>query len=184
MQLSFAFRAQAWDVPPTLWREAADLADAPLNALLDAELPRYGGLRWQHGGRNLVTDAGARWLIGRFVSGAASPAWYVLFKGTGSVAAGDTAAAHAAWSEEHAFYSQATRPALTIAVPGTGRSGSNAASLASVTVIAPVTLYGAGLISDAAKNGAGGLLYDVANYGASRSLTIGQIYRAQVSVTF
>ncbi len=180
----WAYRGEAWDLPARLAREAAELADSDLNALLDEVLPRWGRRVWRHEGGNLVTDVGARWLITQFIPSPPATSWFILFKGTGTIANADTAASHAGWSELHTYYSQTTRPALTLTAPVSGRSASNAASPASVSVTSAVTVYGAGLVSSNVKNGPAGVLYGAADYGSPRALTVGQIYRLQATVSF
>ncbi len=180
------YRGEAWDLPARLAREAAELAGPELNEFLDQVLPRWGRLAWRHHGGNLVTDEGARWLISRFAASPAATSWYILFKGTGTIAATDTAASHAGWAEVHTFYSQATRQSLVLpaTLPTTGRTASNTVSPASVSVTSSVTVYGAGLISSDVKGGSAGILYGAADYGSSRSLTSGQVYRLTAAVTF
>ena len=153
MRGSFHYAGEAWRLPDRLVYQAATLADAELNRFLDEVLPRFGRRLWGHQGHNLVTNQGAQWLCGRFDQAQPTTAWYVLFKGAGAIAESNTASSHSPWLELHTFYSQTTRPALTMPVPTSGRSTNNSTSLASVVVQANATIDGFGLISSSVKGG-------------------------------
>lgn len=130
---------------------------------------RAGNLKWVEEFDNLVTTAGKNKLIDAcFKTGLTSPAWFVGLKGTGSVAAGDTMASHAGWSEFTAV-SNGTRPAWT---PGSVSGGSvdNSASKAVFTINADnQTVYGAFLADNATLGGATGTLYGGGDLGTARS---------------
>jgi hypothetical protein len=111
---------------------------------------------------NLVTTAGLnKYLDATLKTGLTSPAWYLLLTdGTPTVAAGDTMASHAGWTEVTA-YSEAARQAWT---PGTISAGSvdNSGSVATFTVSADnTTIGGAGLVDVSTKGGATGTLLGV-----------------------
>ena len=74
-----------------------------------------GNLRWADGFPNLVVTTGKNDLLNKYFLGSAyTAAFYVGLKGTGTIAAGDTMASHAGWSEITG-YSNATRPTFTAA---------------------------------------------------------------------
>lgn len=92
-----------------------------------------------------------------------------IFKGNYTPLAGDTAANIAANSTEATEYTSANRVTWT---PGAvaSQSVSNSASVASYTINATVTIYGAFLISDNAKSGTAGTLFCASRFPASRDL--------------
>lgn len=59
-----------------------------------------GRVKWREVVRNLVTTEGKNDLLTKYFKGSSyTAAWFMLLKGTGSPAAGDTLASHAGWSE-------------------------------------------------------------------------------------
>ena len=120
---------------------------------------------WVDEFENLVPDASLnKWLDDSFVTKTPHANFYVgLITGPGAsgVAAGDTAASHAGWSESTA-YSNATRPAWS---PGAvaSKSCSNTASPAVFNINATATIGGCFLVSSSdtaggTKSGTGGTL--------------------------
>ena len=144
-----------------------------------------GTVRWREEFENLVTTAGKNDLLTQYFKGAAyTAAWYVgLIDNSGytAVAAGDTSASHAGWTEA-VPYSNATRPALTL---GTASSGSidNSASKASYTINATATLKGAFTITNSTKSGGTGTLYSAGTFAATRDVVSGDTLNVQVTLT-
>lgn len=181
---SWHYAATVWAVPDRVAHRAAALEGAELRALLAAELPRVGRVVSRRRGRNLVTDQGARWLLGHaFVTPLGTIPWFVMPKGAGNLANGDTMASHAGWSEITA-YSQTARPALVLPAPSSGRSLSNSAAPAQITANASTTVHGLALTSSSTKNGTTGTLYGGANFASSQALTAGQILEIVATVSF
>lgn len=59
-----------------------------------------GNVKWEDEAKNLVTDAGAKFLLDNFLGASAFTATcYMGLKGTGAAANGDTQASHAGWNE-------------------------------------------------------------------------------------
>lgn len=58
-----------------------------------------GTLLWEDQFPNLITDAGAKFLLDALAASALTITSYLGLKGTGSAATGDTQASHAGWSE-------------------------------------------------------------------------------------
>ncbi|MDF2969701.1 MAG: hypothetical protein K0R61_151 [Microvirga sp.] len=144
-----------------------------------------GKLKWREEVDNLVTTEGLNALItNTFKTIPGSVTWYVGLKGAGAVAAGNTMASHAAWSEIHTEYSEGTRPALTL---GTVASGSvdNSASKATFTITGSATVAGAFITSNSTKNGTTGTLYGATDFGASRAVISGDSLQvtATISIT-
>lgn len=144
-----------------------------------------GSVRWRETFRNLVTTAGKNDLLTQYFKGSAyTAAWFVgLVDNAGftAIAAADTAASHAGWTESTA-YSNATRPALTL---GTAASASidNSASKASYTINATATINGAFTITVSTKGGTTGTLYSAGSFGAPRSVISGDTLNVQVTLT-
>lgn len=128
---------------------------------------KTGLIKWTDVIENLVTNAGLDHLLDVTLSGATQiTAWYVgLTAGTPTVAAGDTSASHAGWTEVTA-YDEATREAWTDGGVSS-RSVSNSASAAQFTISAnSTTVGGAFLVSNSTKGGTTGTLYAVGAFSA------------------
>jgi hypothetical protein len=141
-----------------------------------------GALKWAEEFTNLVVNEGLNHALDVALSaGAQITAWYVGLKGAGTVAAADTMASHAGWSELTP-YSNAARPQW---VDGgvSGQSVSNSASVAVFNVNAPATVAGALLASNNVKGGATGTLYGAGDFSASRSVISGDSLNVTVSCT-
>lgn len=121
---------------------------------------KNGNLKWSDHFDNLVTTVGKNDALDKYLSGSAyTAAWYlglIGITGYSAIAAGDTAASHAGWTEA-AGYSQASRPTAAFA---TAAGGSKALSSAAVfSINADTTIKGCFLISNATKSGTTGILY-------------------------
>lgn len=144
-----------------------------------------GNLKWVDETTNLVTTEGKNDLLTKYFKGSAyTAAWYVgLISGSSpTLAAGDTAASHAAWTE-FAAYSQANRPTWT---GGTASAGSldNSASQAAFTINGGGgTVGGAFLISNNTKSGTTGVLYGEAALGTARTLASGDTLNITITLT-
>ena len=119
-----------------------------------------GNVKWRDEIENLVTTAGKNDALDKYLSGSAyTAAWYLgLIDSTGysAIAAGDTAASHAGWTE-NTNYSQGSRPAASFAAASGGSKALSAAAVFSIN--ANVTIKGCFLISNATKGGTTGILY-------------------------
>ena len=129
---------------------------------------RDGNLRWEDWAYNLVTTAGKTDILEKYFRGSAyTAAWFIgLIDSVGysALAAGDTAASHAGWTEATA-YSEATRPAFSPAAASAG-SLDNSASKATFSINATKTIKGAFTISNSSKGGTTGVLYNAALFGS------------------
>jgi len=144
---------------------------------------KSGKLKWIEEVENLITTAGATDLLDKYFKGSTyTAAWYVgLYKGTGTLAAGDTSSSHAGWTDS-TDYSNANRPTWT---GGTATSGSvdNSGSPAVFNINATATILGAYLISNNTKGGTTGVLYGEAAFGSSRSVISGDTLNVTVTLT-
>ena len=158
-------------------------AVAHRRALLDADLARligrwkitckdrFGRIKWIDYIENLVTNVGLDYLLDSALSGGTPiTSWFVgLTDGTPTVAAGDTSASHAGWTEVTA-YDEATRVAWSDGGVSS-QSVSNSGSPAQFTISANgTTIGGAFLISVSTKGGSTGTLYAVGAFSAGDKL--------------
>lgn len=126
-----------------------------------------GQVKWRETVRNLVTTPGKTDIIEKYLKGSAyTAAWYLLLKGAGSIAAGDTLASHAGWTELTPY--AGNRPAITW---GTTSAGSNTATAVSISINATATIAGAGCCT--VNTGTSGVLYNMSDFAASRSVASG-----------
>lgn len=126
-----------------------------------------GQVKWRETVRNLVTTPGKTDIIDKYLKGSAyTAAWYLLLKGAGSIAAGDTLASHAGWTELTPY--AGNRPAITW---GTTSAGSNTATAVSISINATATIAGAGCCT--VNTGTSGVLYNMSDFAASRSVASG-----------
>lgn len=128
---------------------------------------RHGNVKWTDTIDNLVVNVGLDHLLDVALSGATQiTSWYIgLLSATPTVAAGDTMASHAGWTEVTA-YDEATRVAFTDGGVS-GQSCSNSGSPAEFTISTNGTqVGGAFLTSNNTKGGATGTLYAAGAFSA------------------
>lgn len=119
-----------------------------------------GELKWTDSFDNLVTTIGKNFALDTVLSGSAyTAAWYVGLVSITSytaVAAGDTSASHAGWTEDQ-NYSQANRPSASFSAASGGSKSLSSAAVFSMN--ASTTIKGCFLISNSSKGGTTGTLY-------------------------
>lgn len=123
---------------------------------------------------NLVVNQGLDHILDVVYNGATQKAnWYLgIFSGNYTPLATDTAQNISTNSTESSAYTEATRPAWTIAAPAS-QNVTNSASKATFTINGTVTIYGAFLLTDNTKGAdaaAGNILSSASRFAASRSL--------------
>ena len=121
---------------------------------------KFGNLKWIDEIDNLVVTAGLNDSLDKHLKGSTyTAAWYVgLTDGTPTVAAGDTMASHAGWTEVVA-YDEAVRQALTLGSVAAG-SVDNSASKAVFTCSTDATTIGGAFITSVnTRGGTTGILY-------------------------
>ena len=141
-----------------------------------------GNLKWDVTKTNLVVTEGLNHVLSSTFDGATQiTVWYVGLKNTGSVAAGDTMASHAGWTE-NVDYSQAARPTLTL---GTAAAGSidNTASKSVYSINGTATIAGAFITSDNTKSGTTGTIYGAVDFSSARSVISGDTLEVTVTLT-
>ena len=119
-----------------------------------------GELKWTDTIENLVLTAGKNDALDKYFAGSGyTAAWYMgLISSTGysAIAAGDTAASHAGWTESTA-YSNSTRPAASWA---SASAGSKALSTGCVfNINGSDTIKGCFMITNSTKGGTSGVAY-------------------------
>lgn len=123
--------------------------------------------KWRETVRNLVMTAGKTDIVDKYFKGSAYTAgWFMGLKGAGTIAAGDTLASHAGWTEVTPY--SGNRPGITW---GTTTSGSNTATAVSYTINATATVAGAFICT--VNTGTSGILYSASDFAASRSVASG-----------
>lgn len=132
-----------------------------------------GSIKWRDKTRNLVVNEGLNHILDVTYHGSAQVGtWYVGLKNTGAVAATDTMASHAGWTE-NVNYSEATRPEYVEAA-ASGQQISNAANKAVFSINADAqTIAGAFLTSDTTKGGSVGILNCAADFASPKSADTG-----------
>lgn len=137
----------------------------------------HGRERWRESADNLITDEGLDFCVDTLLKASGyTAAWYLLLKGSGSAAAGDTLASHAGWSEITAY--SGNRPAITW---GTTADGENACVAVEITFTGTYTVAGAGICTVA--SGTSGTLYNVADFGTPRSGGSGDTLTVTVTIS-
>jgi hypothetical protein len=150
-----------------------------------------GNLKWTAESKNLVVNAGLRYMAGSALTSVTQiTTWYLGLYGaaaSNTPAAGDTMASHAGWTEI-APYSNATRVAATFATATTANPSvvTNTASPAVFNINATATVGGAFLTSSSPKTPNSGFdagtLFSAADFGSpgDRSVVSGDT----LSVTY
>lgn len=137
---------------------------------------KNGVLQWRENPENLVVNVGLTYLIGVALlttTQIALTSWFTGITATApTVAAADTMASHAGWTE-NTSYSQGTRPAWS-GVAGAAGAASNTASPSVFGANATSTAGGVFLTSNSTKAGTTGTLFSaVAFTGGDRALLNG-----------
>jgi hypothetical protein len=126
-----------------------------------------GRLKWRETVRNVVCTAGKTDIIDKYLKGASyTAAWYIILAGAGTKSASDTLASHAGWTEQTPY--AGNRPAITW---GTTSAGSNTSTAVSIAITGTATVAGAGCCT--VNTGTSGVLYNVSDFSASRSVLSG-----------
>lgn len=133
-----------------------------------------GNLKWTDEVHNLVTTVGKNDLLDKYLAGATYTAtWYLgLISSTGysAVAAGDTAASHAGWTED-VSYSNSNRPTPSF---GAASGGSKATTATTFNISGTATIKGCFLISNNTKSGTTGILFSAGLFsGGDKSVANG-----------
>ena len=128
---------------------------------------KHGNFKWVEEFDNIIPNVGLDDVLDKYLKGSAYTAGFFigLTDGAPTVAAADTMASHAGWTEVTA-YSQTDRQDLILGAVAS-QSVDNTASKGVFTINADsTTIGGAFLVTDNTKGGAAGVLYSVAAFNA------------------
>lgn len=145
---------------------------------------RAGRLKWRDRVDNLVVNTGLDDMLDKYWKGSSySAAHYVgLTDGTPTVAAGDTMASHAGWTEV-TDYDEATRETLTLGSVAS-QSVDNSASKASFSINGTATVGGAFIATNSTKGGSSGTLVAGGAFaGGDKSVADGDTLNVTVTAT-
>jgi hypothetical protein len=148
-----------------------------------------GNLKWTAESKNLVVNAGLRYMAGSALTSVTQiTTWYLGLYGAGASntpAAGDTMASHAGWTEVTA-YSNANRVTATFAAATTANPSvvTNSASPAVFNINGTATVGGAFLTSENTKGGTTGTLFSAADFGSPGDRNVVNSDTLSVTYTF
>lgn len=140
-----------------------------------------GSVRWEEHADNIITNEGLNHILDVTLHGttAVSP-WYVGLKNTGSVAAGDTLASHAGWTE-NTNYSEGARQEYVEAA-ASSQSTTNSANKASFSIDTDSqTIAGAFLAS--ASSGTTGTLLCAVDFSSAKSADSGDTLEVTYTIS-
>lgn len=147
---------------------------------------RSGELKWSEQVENLVVNTGLDDALDKYFKGAAYTASHFvgLVSGTPTIAAADTMAGHAGWTEITA-YTEAARPTLTLGAVA-GQVVNNAAAKAQFSVNANGTVIGGAFVTtNNTKGGITGTLYGAAAFTVgNKTADNGDTINVQVDLSF
>lgn len=104
--------------------------------------------------------------------------WYVLLKGTGTPAAGDTLASHASWSEITAYADDRKE---FVEGAASSQSISNTGNAASFAINGAAEVYGAGLCGAATANTS--KLFNAVDFASDRTLADGDTLNVTMTIS-
>ena len=148
-----------------------------------------GNLKWTAESKNLVVNAGLRYMAGSALTSVTQiTTWYLGLYGAGASntpAAGDTMASHAGWTEVTA-YSNANRVTATFVTATTANPSvvTNTASPAVFNINGTTTVGGAFLTSENTKGGTTGTLFSAADFGSPGDRSVVNGDTLSVTYTF
>lgn len=139
-----------------------------------------GQEKWREVAHNLVTNVGLNHILDTvFHGGTQITTWYVGLKNTGTVAAADTLASHAGWTENTNYTGD--RKEYVEAAAGS-QSITNSANKASFSINADSqTIAGAFLTS--AATGTSGTLFSAADFASPKSADSGDTLEVTYTVS-
>lgn len=145
---------------------------------------KHGRLKWETFDRNIIVNTGLDDILDKYYKGSSYTASHFvgLTDGTPTVAAGDTMASHAGWTEITA-YSESVRQTLTLGTVAS-QSVDNSASKASYSINGTATIGGFFLTTNNTKGGTTGTLIGaVAFTGGDKSVANGDTLNVTATLT-
>jgi hypothetical protein len=136
-----------------------------------------GNLKWQDEITNLVTTVGKNDMLDKYLAGSTwtTGTVYMMLKGAGSAAAGDTMASHGGWSELNISASSGARQSVSFSAASSGSKATSSAVAWSITAAGPTTVAGVAIvIGGTSTNGnTTGVLFSAGDFASSRSVIAG-----------
>ena len=150
--------------------------DAPWGHFVCECVGADGEVKWTEEFDNVVTTAGKQLHLDVMFGATAKASWFVLLKGAGTAAAGDTLATHAGWTElvPGTAYT-GNRPAITFGAATvfstTGAQVTNGTAVSFAILVNSTVIAGAGVATVA--TGTSGTLYNIGDFASSRTMGAG-----------
>ena len=147
-------------------------------------------VKWKETAYNIVTTVGKNDLLDKYLSGSGyTAAWFcglISSVGYSVLAAADTMASHAGWTEAGATnapnYSASTRPTLVFAAASAGSKATSTAS--SFTFSSAGTIKGMFGVSNSTKDGTTGTLYNAVLFtGGDRVVASADVVNVSTTYT-
>lgn len=137
-----------------------------------------GNLKWEEHVSNMVMTVGKTFNLETVLRGSAyTAAWYLVLKGAGTIAVGDTLASHAGWTEVNP-YAGSNRPTVTFPAVAAGAVTSNQVS---ITINATQTVAGAGICTSQPVATTSGTLYNMTDFSTARGVASGDTMNITVN---
>jgi hypothetical protein len=142
-----------------------------------------GSPKWEETVRNLIVDAGVNHALDVALSnGTQTATWYIGLKNAGTIAAGDTMASHAGWTENE-NYSESVRQTWSDGGVSS-KSVDNSGSPATFSIDTDSqTIAGLFLTSDNTKGGTSGTLFSAADFASAKAVDNGDTLEVTYTVT-
>lgn len=173
-----------------------DTASAHLTALrkVDDGLVAHGHIRvecvrdgkviWVEEGPNLIVTAGRNKLLDETLEGSGyTAAWYMGLidnAGFSAIAAADTMASHAGWTEADE-YDEATREAISFGAASAGTKATDADC--SFTINATITINGVFIAASGTKNESASVLFAAKSFSAARACVDNDVLNVSYSAS-
>lgn len=128
---------------------------------------RHGRIKWVETAKNLITNQGLDHALDVLFHGASQvTTWYIGLKGAGTVAASDTLASHAGWTENENYTGDRKE---FVEAAASSRSITNSANKASFAITSDSQTIAGAFLSSAATGTSGTLFSGVDFTGGSKS---------------
>lgn len=147
---------------------------------------KAGNIKWQDAIENLVVTEGRNKTLDLVLGTGANTSVRMGLKGTGTVAAGDTIASHAGWSEITDYSGNRPTPSFSAASSGSKTTS----SAVSFSITGTATVAGCFILLDGSAtpgNTGSGVLFSAGDFSSSKSVvngdTIAVTYTASLTAT-
>ena len=139
-----------------------------------------GEFKWNTQGHNIITNVGLDHSLDVILHGTTQTSpWYVGLKNAGAVAAGDTSASHAGWTENSNYTGNRQE---YVEAAASGQSTTNSASKASFSIDTDSQTI-AGAFLDSAASGTAGILLCVADFASAKAADNGDTLEVTYTIS-